>query len=131
MRLDHLLSKEHSAAGPVVRWLEPVSGGCPGGVARGWRHWLVRHASVAGRLSTAFLVVLGGCGKRRSVRGVRCSILLGPEGTTTCGGGSSMDGPAWSSNRIRGVVGGLLVVAGVWGCVLVENCTVDASILFF
>ena len=58
--------------------------------------------------------------------------------------GSFVDGLAWSPNQVltvaligivlwcwSGLGWGLLVVAGVWGCVLVENCTVDASILFF
>ncbi len=57
--------------------------------------------------------------------GVGCGILLGPEGTTTCGGGSS-SGQACMAIKLDLGGSGWWRVCGV--CVLVENCTVDASI---
>ena len=93
--------------------------------------------ATAGQLSTQGVSPVG---KGWSVRlGRAYSTLLGPEGTTgrPCGAGGccfrTIPGMTWSHIPLDVPV----TVVGVWcgaylvvGWLLVENCTVDASILF-
>ena len=150
MRLDHLLSKERLAVGgggqrPAVRVCRVgvLVGGDTGELD------LVR----SGGVSTAWWCC--GAGGWESVAGVWLVMvvgtLLGPEGTTGgsgplgglvpgrggCSAGVvvSVPGMAWSAYRSGALPcwwcgPGLGVGGGVVGWLLVENCTVDASILF-
>ena len=67
-----------------------MPGECSGGVAHGWRHWLVRHRSGAWFPGTACSLVCAppGGGLGVGVEGglvlglVGCGILLGPEKTS-------------------------------------------------
>ncbi len=123
MRLDHLLSKE--------RW--PARSGCAGGgvgpeavPGSGW-------SARSGGLPVSGVVLEGGTLTRfgRSSRGLVVGALLGPEGTgrSRWGWVVVLGGAGWVSYRPGCVPGGWRGRwAGVW--LLVENCTVDASIFY-
>ncbi len=147
MRLDHLLSKEHLAGRRSLSGPEPHPDQDPvpsrgvgprvRGGARGWNadqfgRRLLPAPSTARRV-LVMRRVWNGAGRRTGVVGT----LLGPEGTDP-----------WSCRLVAGGVGAVVSVraawishhpvpcgeAGVrWGRVggdglVVENCTVDASI---
>jgi hypothetical protein len=127
-----------------------VPPGCGGGGARGRRHWPVGagNGHSASSRAAPFSGVVGNDGVVRLV--VAVSTLLGPEGTTLgrpCAGARGLrmtrglrvvvfqvwwlPGMAWGAHRLRPCVGVVLGVSrGVVGWLWVENCIVDASILF-
>jgi hypothetical protein len=123
VRLDHLLSKERLPA--------PVWGGSGARAPRMWG-WGCSYGGDTGELlSTATVVVStarplrGWVGKAGAVGvGGGVGTLLGPEGTNPVG--VVLDGHLRLVRRLLPWWG--WVRAGGCGWLLVENCTVDASI---
>jgi hypothetical protein len=119
VRLDHLLSKEHL---PAKAGKEPALPGCGGGVLDGGDTGGSAWADNGPRVSTAGLGGLvgkagGGCGWSGA-----SNTLLGPEAISVSGlfrGSASV----WIPRRVP-----VRFARDGVGLVLVENCTVDASI---